>query len=47
VFTKTMPPVREVWVGGEQRVADGRHPMAAKVKRRFDAVLERLLRDSA
>ncbi len=46
VFTKNMPPVRDVWIGGEKRVADGRHPMAAKVKQRFDIVLKRLLRDS-
>jgi formimidoylglutamate deiminase len=43
VFTKAMPRVRDVWIQGERRVADGRHPMAAKVKQRFDAVLKRLL----
>ena len=47
VFTRSMPQVRDVWIGGEQRVADGRHPMAAKVKQRFDAVLKILLRDSS
>jgi formiminoglutamate deiminase len=46
VFTKSMTQVRDVWVGGEQRVADGRHPVGAKVKQRFDAVVKRLLRDS-
>ncbi len=47
VFTKSMAQVRDVWVRGEQRVADGRHPMAATVKQRFDAVLKILLRDSS
>jgi formiminoglutamate deiminase len=47
VFTKSMPQVRDVWIGGEQRVADGRHPLATQVKQRFDAVLKRLLRDSS
>jgi formiminoglutamate deiminase len=38
--------VRDVWVGGEQRVADGEHHMAETSKRRFDAVLAKLLQAS-
>ncbi len=46
VFTRRMPPVRDVWVHGERRVADGRHTMAELAKRRFDAVVKRLLQES-
>jgi formimidoylglutamate deiminase len=45
VFTRRVPQVREVWVHGEQHVANGRHAMAAKAKQRFDAVLNKLLQD--
>jgi formimidoylglutamate deiminase len=46
VFTKNMPGVRDVWIQGERRVADGRHPMATTVKQRFDVVLKRLLQEA-
>jgi formiminoglutamate deiminase len=47
VFTKSLPCVRDVWIQGKQRVADGRHPMATEVRQRFDAVLNRLLREAS
>jgi formimidoylglutamate deiminase len=45
VFSRHASSVREVWVRGVQRVADGKHEMARDASQRFDAVLKRLLRE--
>jgi formimidoylglutamate deiminase len=46
VFANRIPVARDVWVGGEQRLANGHHPMAEKAREQFDAVLNRLLQAS-
>ena len=43
IFAANALPVRDVFVGGRQVVADGRHPARAAVKARFAAVIRRLL----
>jgi formimidoylglutamate deiminase len=43
IFAANTLPVRDVFVGGRQVVAEGRHPARATVKARFAAVMRKLL----
>ena len=43
IFAARSSPVEGVWCAGRQVVADGRHPARDAVRRRFDAVIAKLL----
>jgi formimidoylglutamate deiminase len=43
IFAARLSPVREVWVGGVQLVADGRHTLRDEATARFNATLRRLM----
>jgi formiminoglutamate deiminase len=43
VFATRSPQIQNVWVRGRQIVSDGRHPLAERAKRDFDAVVKKLL----
>jgi formimidoylglutamate deiminase len=43
VFSTRAPAVENVWVRGRKRVTDGRHELAELSKKRFDAVVKKLI----
>ena len=43
VFSARAPVIGDVWVRGEKRVCNGRHPLAAQSQTRFDATVRKLL----
>ncbi|MNL74814.1 N-formimino-L-glutamate deiminase [compost metagenome] len=43
IFAANALPVKDVFVGGRQVVAEGRHPARTAVKARFAAVMRKLL----
>jgi formimidoylglutamate deiminase len=43
IFAARLPPILEVWVGGVQVVADGRHNLREEATTRFNATLRRLM----